>query len=279
MSRAIVTVMSNLIPTPIVDKNGKPTLVHKKPTAEGVPPRTAMPHPVVSSQAPMSPQSRLYADTLALIYSDDPSEQPMEAESLIFLLDSANNETLPLLQRLLSTGVPEAQVNVRQAVQESLNDIGDAQRQGQRLADGEDYLQNVYGSFIQHGLAGDALRIWNAFNVRDETGSDISMESLFMTIGELESSYTEMDPVFTEYPKDEWYWRGVTAVAMSRYREGEQVTANRDDIKEFIEWSGKHEDITRVIEMASERGTIHTETIRSLMELQDPSSPVREGIL
>lgn len=263
--------MSNLIPTPIIDKRGRQTTVHKKPVTAETKLR-AMPVPSLPA-AEVSP-----LDDLTDLLSAD-GEVASKVPDLRMILEMINKdhaESVSLFIRLLASGTEAARDRALGVIKTNLIDIQDA---FDSFRHGESGSPNWWEDCIDswHPTAdSNVLRAWHTMTVIEEADNGVNANDVFYQISDLEIMFTAVDPRFQNYPTEDGFWRGVAALAMC-----EEAPYKEEDstLKKFIEWAGNHDDVRKVIGVAKERDTIRVDVLEDILSRQDANSPVREGLL
>lgn len=266
--------MSNLIPTPIVDKRGKRTTVHKKP-ATAASTRSAMPGPVL----PAEPDTALaHREELKALLSGDGNFTSLmtDLDAIMKMIDEDNAGSVPLFIRLLTTGTESARARTSSVIKADMIDIQEAFDAAKRGDTGSPVWK--YDCMTSwHPSSGDhALRAWNVMNVIEEVGNGVNANDVFYQIGDLEMLYSTVDPDCQNHPTEDSFWRGTAALGMCSdvpYKEEEPR------VKKFTDWAGSHEDISSVIRVAMERETLDVDVLEDILSRQDPNSPIREGLL
>jgi hypothetical protein len=266
--------MSNLIPTPIVDKHGKRTTVHKKAvTAATV--RNTMPGPVLPPEPDKTRTPR--EEFKSLLSGDDNFESVMTDLDLILnMMDEDNAESIPLFIRLLTTGTESARARTRGGIKTDMIDIQEAFDAAKNGDTGSPVWKYDCMNSWHPASSDHALRAWNAMNVIEEVDNGINVNDVFYQIGDLEMLYSAVDPMFRNHPREDSFWRGTAALGMCG-----DVAYKDDDqhVKKFIDWAGNHDDIGMAVRVAVERDTLNVEVLEDIISRQDANSPIREGML
>jgi hypothetical protein len=265
--------MSNLIPTPIVDKHGKRTTVHKKAVTTATV-RNTLPGPALP---PEKGKVRAPREELKLLLSDGGNFASLitDLDVILNMIDEDNAESIPLFIRLLTTGTESARARTRGVIKTDMIDIQEAFDAAKRGDTGSpvwkfDCMDSWHPASSDH-----ALRAWNAMNVIEEVSNGANANDVFYQIGDLEMLYSAADPSFQNHPTNDSFWRGTAALGMC----GDVPYKDDQHVKEFIDWAGNHDDIGMAVRVAVERDTLNVEVLEDILSRQDASSPIREGLL
>lgn len=271
--------MSNLIPTPRIDKNGRTVIRHMKPED------TTQKTPVIPAVAvpEQTPQQRV-REIIDLLQGG--SMDHADLAMYLRYLDDDNSKTLPLFKKLLTTGTPQAQRAVESYLHEVIGDIKEAGDGGSSYDEDEmddyddhwNWIDRCPDAWHPHSTH-NALRIWNTFNVMDEHGIEGNRYEIIHRITELGTMHNDLDPMMNPESMRNRFWRGAAAAAIGT-EERNTERAQWGHIKEFVQWAGRHEDIAIVINTVKERRILHPEMLDQVIAEKAGISPaVREGVL
>lgn len=172
-----------------------------------------------------------------------------------------DERTLATLERLLTTGSESAKKEVAVVVQRIIS-ILRIDRSFEKDAVPADFRTNM-------------LRIWNSANVHNESGTTNPLDNLFEDLVELEAIIPELDESNGNADRDS-YWRGESALAITRVLIDPEDTERRSQVQTFVEWAGNHPDIRSVIDLAIDRQSIDRELLDPILS---GYSPLRNGQL
>lgn len=263
------TSRSHLTPTPIIDKNGVVTTRHMKASPTTSTSSTAI--PPVALKKPSSYPDGSTEQFCEMVFGRDAVGD--HEKMVVKLMQDDDKKTLPLAARLLTTGSDIAQSNVRAVLDTAVSDIMCAQGESYDDELWMDKCSTAWSPFIKHNM----LAAWNAGNLLEETGSSDNPRFLENDIIQIDSALNPL-ATYGDRSADSTYWRGLAAAAMTRVYHHTKDDAKT--IRGFVLWAGKHDDVTRVISTATERGTFNVVSLRELMDEQDRTAvPLREGNL
>lgn len=261
---------SHLVPTQIVDKNGVSTTRHVKPSGSSALAQSAIP-PVALKSVIATANTDLSRLTEA-VFGHGYSKLDAKIMEKIHEDDS---KTLPLAISLISNGSPDARESVLETLRGEIDDILALHGHAAYGKIWERWSRQEYDPWSQR-LHHKMISIWTAVGVLEETGRDVTPDSLDEGMDVLDGL---LHPLSTNGDRSDGpvYWRGLAAAVLSNVAFDE---AHRRDAYEFPVWAGNHEDIARAINVAEERRTFNVATLTEILEHQDQSpKPIREGTL
>lgn len=196
-----------------------------------------------------------------------------EAKVALKLLRKDNTTIVPMIKRMMNTGTPTARKMAAAVISRAFSHITEAYKGGNG-GDGWEYRCDwVWNPSLKTEL----IRQWSVGNIIEETGSDHDEDVILLSsIDNWSQNIRTSDfPSSVPYGTEE-YWRGVTALAMSKVRHRDakdartraKIKARYDfysDVDEFIPWAGNHTDIRLVINTAKERKTIRVSDLESVI--------------
>lgn len=277
--------MSNLTPTPIVDKNGVASIRHKKQvTDQSVSGRTIPPVATPVSIAEYEPLS--IEQLIDLIYPNRP-ESPSDDETIareLNIIREVSPDAIRLVEELIPSGTRTGADLVR-------NRIGD-------LVGTITYSRKIYGDRgnYQQTLntaatldARELVRVWNCGNVMEESGftDDMGVPGRLRNVVDQEFR-RELPKLDFENLTDR-FWRGAAAFtildkeyATAGLDDKEKAASKRDfyrESKKFIDYAGKHKDIGLVIRTAKERDTLVVSELKEIIDRGNTAPSMRDGVL
>lgn len=263
------TSRNHLTPTPIVDKNGMVTTRHMKTATTTATSGTVIP-PVTMGKSSPHPEGSI-EQVCELIYGRNDAD---EHERLVVgLMQEDDKKTLPLAARLLTTGNDIAQSSVRAVLDTALSDIMYAYGESDDDELWRDRCHGAWSPFIKHNM----MAAWNVGSLLEETGDSTNPRFLEEDIHRIDSVLNPL-ATYGDRSADNTYWRGLAAAAMTRVYQNTKDDAKT--IRGFVMWAGKHNDVSRVIATATERGTFNVVSLHEIMAEQDrTASPLRQGTL
>jgi hypothetical protein len=247
--------MSNLIPTPRTDKNGRTVIRHMKDRLLGnqKPTQTI---PVVAQPRTGNYHGRVGSIVRYYLLELPNFHVPIPATEDFSKAMGGLNENVPdilvTIERLMSVGTESARKAVALC-----------------LLDEVKMAQYGVGDIVVKPklLESRLLALWNAENVADEAGLSgrLDFRKKSRLIITPEEGYSDAE------------WRGHAAFRLAF--ETTKSPCDSGNLIEFIRWAGREKDIAKVIEFARERRTIDPGTIKPLMESSESNSVLRDGLL
>lgn len=277
--------MSNLIPTPIVDKNGVQSIRHKKQTT--FQPLAGRHIPPVSSPATITGHSTLSTGQLIDLIYPNRTDFPSDAATItseLNMIRKVSPEVLRLVEELIPAGTTTGASLVRLSVDNVVTRIT--------------YSRKMYGdrSNYQDTLASAARldaqevsRVWNCGNVMEESGftRDTGVPGRLRNVVYQEFR-RELPRLNVENPTDR-FWRGAAAFTIldkecdiTGMDDKEKTAAKREfyrEAKKFIDYAGKHKDIGLVIRTAKKRDTLVVSELRDIIDRGNAVPSMRDGVL
>ena len=249
--------------------------------------------PVTAPATKPKPQSK-FNEVIDLIRDYEGSMDDPDLAMYLRYIDDDNSTTLDLFKRCLTTGSPEARHHAKAYVHEMISDIKEAaDSSGSGFKDEADgygdfefeyddhwnWVDNCQDSWFPRS-SHNMLRLWNAYNVMDETGEGEKRTDTLYDITELGVTLSELDPENNRLSLTDGFWRAAAAVSLSRIDIAPTDRQECENLKDFIPWAGSHPDIAMVISTVAERQTVHKETLEEIIaEKQQTSAAVSEGVL
>jgi hypothetical protein len=123
---------------------------------------------------------------------------------------------------------------------------------------------------------------WCAGNIHEEDqGNDreIDVHDLIQSAGDIDAIF---EPKLRRIDRsgDTKYWRGLCAIVLTEMGRRGILRDSVDNARIFADWAGSHEDISRIISTANERGTLDYYNLSEVLKAQDGITPsMREGAL
>ena len=276
--------MSNLIPTPRTDKNGVTTIRHMKPESTGS--RSPRPFPRVAAAAPAPEKPLTTEETLELVFPNgypDPYRGDTTAMTRsIEFLKQHSPETLPAVVTMLNSGAESAQADVRRRFQIIVASL--AQAMHSRLpGEGDTQFNRSVSSYLHKAKPNQLREYWNCLNVMEESGiTDDTIPGRLDNV--IRQEFKRELPKLDTDNQNDTFWRGATAYTIidlfphttddmtprERYSVVREFYRNS---KKFIDYAGKHKDISLVISIARELKTIVVSDIKNIIA-QGKATPV-----
>lgn len=265
-------IMSNLIPTPRTDKNGRSVVRHMKAELTTSQPRTPMPTVGILAQH-ISDRDALHSYFMKTWKSFD-GEELTEA---LKLLQGRSEGILPMLHNYLTSGNSSTHAYIDGHIGASIMELIKAMGRSSYDPDWQDHC----GDILSPRFRTRTSRLWHALTVADESGYEWNdVEELARWTRSTQSLIVYN----VDLPQEESYWRGMTALALLQLRTGNEILWNEKDLIEqipgFVELAGTHDDLIRVMAVAVPRYLIDADAIRDILRQQDDTpSAVGSGIL
>lgn len=261
---------SHLTPTPIVDKNGvsstrlmKPSA--SKPSVAAIPQVTSAPSIIEGSPEQL----------MQIMFGDRRGDDEYYA---INLMHENDMTTVPFAVRLLTTGTPTGRAFAQNELRGSLESIMESHSEHDNDDDWWNRNHIAWSPFAKQ----DMVLAWCAGNVYEEHQGEerqIDVHSLIKSARTLDAIF---EPRLRRVDRsgDTGYWRGLCAIALTELGRGGIPRADMGEARIFADWAGAHEDISRIISTADERGTLDYYNLREVLMAQDGITPsMREGAL
>jgi hypothetical protein len=203
-------------------------------------------------------------ELMRLIYQEEiPTFSAAEARTCLDVLQDDDENTLPLITRLLSTGTHSGKVRVKYLVRSALRHVH-VQHKNSHL--NLDWKLNCGNALSPH-LSDQIIRNWNIANVLEETGEVAEFGQTLRDVGQTHEYFAWTDYPFKGETISDEYWRGLTAlkltgVELQRNPERRARSRARDEYNfheksfAFIRFAGEHDNIQIVTTTAKERQTI-----------------------
>lgn len=260
----------NLIPTTRVDKNGRSVTRHMRADGDTSKKISPLPVPSVAKVEPVSPDELINGVRGAFAAQHSPN--PLLGQLLLDIHED-DSEILPLALTFLTTGSETSKLLAKDTIWKSIKDMNSIM-----------FWDEDEGVHKRHGLRkwSDEYKLtkarlasaWSLGNVIEESGAQVDPKR------ELESAlefayYLAGHMQHDKLPGDPEYWRGVAALSLTNIVGG----SNSPRITEFIEWAGKHEDISAVMTTMLERKTVIVPVLQGIMEQADIAPSLISGRL
>jgi hypothetical protein len=224
-------------------------------------------------------------NVIELIHADEPSVFPVdELAQCMKLLRKDHGSTVFLIKRLMNTGTPTARRLVAKVMRKALTQLAEAHQN----ADQDEHW--IYGCdwVWNRGLHPMILRAWNTGNVIEETGGTIEDDAATAAVDSALHGVKSSGVPFAPDESSSTYWRGLTAFALCKvvYRNSKDLRQRAQSrarfdfyatVGEFIDWAGKHPDISTVITTAKERRTISVMTLDRIIREANAAPSAESG--
>jgi hypothetical protein len=253
--------MSNLIPTPRTDKNGRIIIRHMKDQNDDSKKMASFPHVAISTVSSAMPSD----DTLVeMIFgsSPDPEFVP-KFHKYLEALPLSDSGMISSFVALVGAGSPGGTETARRFLSVKLESA------------------ILYNSIVHPRYTGQLLRAWAIGDVREDMGLPFDQRGEFNIIegvsgirSLLQQDKQPHDDVTTDLP----YWRGLTALYLTNL----DLFAEDQDIetaKRFIEWAGHRDDIGAVVKLAAERAISDPAELEDLMTEMKGYNALGDGTL
>lgn len=260
--------MSNLIPTPRTDKNGHVVVRHMKPSQEPSSLSRLSAVAPVLQEAEGTPLT--HGEIADLLRAE--GQHVEDAEKCLELLQEKDDGVLPLAWELLTTGNSDGRKLVAGKLAENMLSIA------------ESYEKNPAKwrrtTFKNRFLAPELAKVWSIANVCEELGMSLDIDdkkSFYQVYGPISNyHYVLHQGMYPKAAVEPDYWRGFIALF---HVKSERPYIDIENAEPFMTWAGKHENLRAVVDVARERETLDVNTLSGVLEDQNPSSPVRDGVL
>jgi hypothetical protein len=260
--------MSNLIPTPRTDKNGHTVVRHIKADTSTTVSKKLLSVPQLAQAAPAgltNEEISSLIDPQALI--------PKGLSTYLDLLRHDNPKTLPLIGELLTTGNKTGRKLAARKFTSMLNEIANSY-----TANPAKWSRRLSRNFGSPMIESEIAKNWAIGNVAEELGIGMSSDRDYHNLhGPVSNThFLQQSGTTNSASMTTAYWRGTIAFNQTAigWKEGD-----KKKIKAFISWAGDQENLQTIIDLASERNTLDVHTLTGVLEEQDSSSPVRDGVL
>lgn len=235
----------NLIPTPILDKNGKLTTVHKKNVSEKT--TTSFPPAQILG---LSRSNEPYKQLLKSLkdQSRQGSLSAKELKSNLIAISSLDAKVVEEANHLISSGSEYARNRVRREIESRV----------------QNYHEHDDPELASKLLKSSMLAVWHATELVQEDGMDIDYEDVY------ESLTWYSGPT----PEENDHWRGIAILVVI------DIPDTDENKQAFIEWASYVAEPAQVVALAKERSTLNPAVLRPLLEQQrDVNTAIKEGIL
>lgn len=226
-------------------------------------------------------------ELMRLIYQAEvPTFSATEARACLDVLQDDDENTLPLITRLLSTGTHSGRERVKYLVRSALRGV-QAQYKTSHL--NLDWKLNCATALSPH-LSAQIIRNWNISNVLEETEAPDAFGQTLRDVGVSHDYFAWTDYSFKGETVSDGYWRGLTALKLTgvEFQSSPDRRARalaRDEYSfheksfEFIRFAGEHNDIQLVTRTAKERQTIDVATLMGCISGHSGVPAVAAGTL
>lgn len=229
-----------------------------------------------------------YRELIELLYGEPPAWSTPDIMEALRHIDHLDEDVLPLLPRLLTTGSQTARSKVRTAFVNIITAFQNAYSASEE-ASPEDYesRDNEWERFLdgyeRPTIRNNLLGVWNAANVVGEASGDYSVDQIIEGMGSIPFYVDDVDPDSDAAAAGDSYWRGIAATAIIRFRNSDFIIMKTDAILNavpgFIEWAGAHDDIAKVISLAVERSSFDRCLLEGIIAEQQGANALSPGVL
>jgi hypothetical protein len=231
---------------------------------------SSLPVPSVTKVEPVSPYELV--SNVCEAFNTPLSSSPTFKRFLLEIHED-DRDVLPLAVTFLTTGSETSRLLTRDAIWKTIKDM-----QSFTHWDEDEGIDKRSGSrkwTDEHQLTKARLAsAWSVGNVIEESGAQVDPKLELESVLEFAyflAGHTRHDKLSS----DPSYWRGVAALSLTSV-----VGANKSNrITEFIEWAGKHEDISAVMTTMIERKTVIVPVLQGNMEQTDIAPSLSSGRL
>lgn len=267
--------MSNLIPTPRTDKNGRVVLRHMNPETAPSYLRASLPTVGALSRR-VSDRESLHEYFMSKWKSFDGGE----LSKALKLLQEDSEETIPLLYKYLTAGGSgSTHAYIEGHIGASIMEVINASNRSSYDPKWRDKCKDI----LSPKFRGETSRLWHALTVSDESGyewDDVEEHANWIKNTQIlvESNWSDVD-----LPKSDAHWRGMSALALVQlHTKNEVFYTHKDLIKQvpgFVELAGTHGDLRQVMDIAVPRYLIDADAIRDIMDQQSGAPAIGSGVL
>jgi hypothetical protein len=227
---------------------------------------------------------------MELLYGKPARKYLPDIISILSNIAGLHDDNLPLLLRLLTSGSAKAREEVRDVFLHTATNFQmayDSMEHGQWSDHAKDDEESQWERFLdghEHPvIQNKLLGAWNAVNVMEEAGSNIILKDTISGMSKLGILLKSVNPDRDAAASTDRYWRGLAAVAVSR--DGLPHLIEKDwleldvTVPGFIEWAGNHEDITKIIDVARERGSFDRDLLEGILAERCEKAALSSGVL
>lgn len=260
---------SHLIPTLVMDKNGKQTTVHKKPldvaaTISGIPPVTIAPK-LTDDHA-----KAVFLDKLEYV---DPERLPDDYE----LINGIDSTVIPYVSDLMTRGSESAQNAALSYLNEEIdymNDQIDAYSDIDRTEG-----QALVVKAVTAELKANTLAVWHVGAMADELEIEFDIYTVIQ-IASIIHARMHSTPHEAQTLEDHAYWRGLGIFILS---DPNTLTRDANDFpsdKNFVRWAGGHDQPLAIHRLAVEYATTDVASLEDLLtQTKTTAQSLVDGIL
>jgi hypothetical protein len=200
------------------------------------------------------------------------SASPLFGQLLLDIHEN-DSEVLPLALLFLTTGSETSKLLTRNTIWKTIKDMNAVmfwnEDEGVHKRHGSRKWSDEY-QLTKARLAS----AWSVGNVIEESGAHVDPKQELQSVLEF-AYFLEGHTRHDKLSDDPVYWRGVSALSLTDIVGG----SNSPRIAEFIEWAGKHEDISAVMTTMLERKTVIVPVLQGIMEQTDIAPSLNSGRL
>lgn len=260
--------MSNLTPTPRVDKNGQTVIRHMKPEVAATP--RSIPT-VGSLMKQISARDRVMKHYLESASNDDKDN----VRTALTLLHEDDPATLIMIDTYLTTGSDEARTSVDKYVGLVLDTIT-VSRHNAAFRNAKDWKQKECPDVWAPTLPRELRKRWNALNLAVDSGLHVDYDDPQEYFDWIRSTATLDTVPDTEEDRDE-YWRGLGALTLVQFATDEISYWDRKGrlpyTRRFVEVAGSHPEVKEFLALAIERETVDSDAINAILEHRNNLTP------
>ena len=261
--------MSNLVPTPRVDKNGRVTTRHMKPESTPVSTPLSVSKPTLGGSG-----KQTMSDKEFLVYLDPNNRDYVEHDEYQNALQDIMEHSPSVMDdvtALLKLGNENGSFAIRAFLQENLDTLVyqytyRGERITERIDGYEDSTDSLKEALSIHwaigSLSAETDSFFNSFNTGARAAIEVSRS--------IRSDYGDRD-----YDSDVSYWRAVGVTALltgpmtkAEYRSEDQARKSR----ELVQWMEPMEYLGDIMRVGMERRFKDVESIKAILDSDAPSS-------
>lgn len=275
--------MSNLTPTPRTDKNGVTSIRHMKPVGD-TPVRSNI--PTVRVMTERITARNFVKKKLLTMAAQTRFITEKEIDAAIKMMQEANPLLLPTAHRLMTTGTEKSMLDADGFFLRAAHDLAYEIRKmptvGNRKWTNNKIPDALTGMMLNNlSMRSNALILWEELGHERSEWQD---EESYLSWTNSTLSVAEFNVEKAAEPKDDWYWRGLGALALVQLATDHEIYYTQREriaqVNGFIEYVGQHDDVSSVLEFAIARDLIDADALRSLTEQGESGTPsLSEGIL
>lgn len=265
--------MSNLVPTPRTDKNGRIVVRHMKPVAS---PSATASLPPVNLTGRNRPK---YTDEqLVALFGLDSNPSSISEDSCLRAVSDMRKfspATTELAVSLIEDGNEDISQFVRDRVASAAISIG-FYTNGANESQRKDAVKGAWGD----GSGEEMVVSWSLIKTKELLAeaagtdtADYDIKERMFSLHFALTPYSEREMV----GKDIDYWNGLALLSFAGIKSVKDGEKGR--LFELASWLNEHENSPRAVSLARERGLREVSSLKHLMEQGDTNRPLSSGLL